>query len=79
MQAGNVLVTGAARFANGFYGTPNESKNINAVDVSSTLNNNYYIIMSNGTNLIRVSYSDFINDLTGKVSVEFADSEGVAY
>ena len=79
MQAGNVLVTGAARFANGFYGIPNESKNINAVDVSSTLNNNYYIIMSNGTSLIRVSYSDFINDLAGKVSVEFADSEGVAY
>lgn len=31
VYAGNMVVTGAARFANGFYGTPANSQDINAV------------------------------------------------
>lgn len=35
--------------------------------------------MSNGTNLIRIKYSDFITDLIPKISVEYTSSEGVGY
>lgn len=68
VYAGNMVVTGAARFANGFYGTPNNSQNINAVSAQTTLSNDYYVIMSNGTNLIRIKYSDLITDLRSKLN-----------
>ena len=68
VYAGNMVVTGAARFANGFYGTPANSQNINTVSAQTTLDNNYYVIMSNGTNLIRVKYSDLIADLRSKLN-----------
>jgi len=31
IYSGNMVVTGAARFANGFYGSPKESTDINQV------------------------------------------------
>lgn len=68
VYAGNMVVTGAARFASGFYGTPANSQDINAVSAQTTLDNNYYVIMSNGTNLIRVKYSDLIADLRLKLN-----------
>lgn len=68
MYAGNIIVTGAARFAQGFYGTPKNSQNINTVSAQTTLSDNYYVLMSNGTSLIRVKYSDLIADLRSKLN-----------
>lgn len=68
VYAGNMVVTGAARFANGFYGTPANSQDINTVSAQTTLSNDYYVIMSNGTNLIRIKYSDLIADLRSKLN-----------
>ena len=65
---GNVLVTGAARFAQPILADIENSKNINSVPSASSLLDNYYVMMSNGTNLIRVRYSDLVADLVSRLS-----------
>ena len=77
-QLGNLIVNGAARFVQPIYAEINGAKDINAVNTGS-ISNNSYVMFSNGTNLFRVKYSDLITDLSSKVSVTFADSEGVGY
>lgn len=75
---GNLVVNGAARFANPIYAEINGSSDINHV-TTGTISNGAYVMFSNGTNLFRVQYSDLIADLSSKVSITFADSEGVGY
>lgn len=78
LYTGNMVVTGAARFVQPIYADIKGSKDINTVNTGS-ISNSAYVLFSNGTNLFRVSYSDLINDLSTKVSITIADSEGVGY
>ena len=62
-----MVVTGAARFANGFYGSPKESTDINQVSAQTSISYNYYVIMSDGTSLFCVKFSDFVTAVKNKL------------
>lgn len=78
LTAGDMIVNGAARFLNPVYAELKNSMDINQVS-SGSISNNAYVLFSNGTNLFKVKYSDLIADLSTKVSITIADSEGVGY
>ena len=78
MSAGNMIVTGAARFIQPIYADIEGSKDINQVNTTS-IPTTAYVLFSNGTNLFKVSYADMVADLSTKVSVDIPDSEGVGY
>lgn len=79
LNAGNVVVSGKARFVQPLY-TPGieGSQDINQV-TTGNISDSAYVLFSNGTNLYRVLYSDLIQDLSTKVTIEITDSEGVGY
>lgn len=78
LTAGNILVNGTARFTQPIFANIDGAKDINTVNIGAISADSY--VMFSGTNgLFRVKYSDLIADLATKVSVEFADSEGVGY
>lgn len=79
LNTGNMIVKGKARFVQPIYTSGIEgSQDINQVG-TGTLQDSHYVMCSNGTNLYRVQYSTFVNDVYDKVIADISDSEGVPY
>lgn len=67
LQAGNAIFTGTARFVNGIYGDINNSQNINQVQSSTTIGDDWTILVSTGTNLRRITFQDLCAAIAEKV------------
>lgn len=67
LQAGNAIFTGAARFANGIYGDVKNSQNINQVQSSTSIADDWTLLISTGTALRRISFADLCNAIAEKV------------
>lgn len=68
LYTGNVLVTGAARFANGIQGDLKNSKDINAVPASTTINDNWTVLISDGTNIKRITFANLCTAIAAKIN-----------
>lgn len=79
LNSGNLVVRGAARFVNPIYAKLNDTKNIHDSTTASSVSNSDYVFISSNGNLKKILYSDFITDVSSKVTLTFADSEGVGY
>lgn len=67
LTAGNMLVTGAARFVNGIYTSEiKNSQDINTVASGTTISDNAYIIISDGTHLSRIKFIDLYTAILAK-------------
>ncbi|MBO6255909.1 MAG: hypothetical protein J6O49_20095 [Bacteroidaceae bacterium] len=66
LYAGNMVVTGAARFANGIYGDLKNSVNINTVSSSATIPDTWTVIVSDGTAVHRISFADLCTAIAAK-------------
>lgn len=60
----DLTATGTATFANPIHGSIYGSKSINSVPISTTVTSGSYVLLSDGTNLYRMSYADFVADLS---------------
>lgn len=79
LSTGSLIVSGKARFVQPIYTSGIENaQDINQV-TTGNISDTSYVLFSNGTNLYRVLYSDLINDLSTKVTIDIPDSEGVGY
>ena len=58
LYAGNMVVTGAARFANGICGDLKNSVDINTVSSSTSIPDTWTVIVSDGTAIHRISFAD---------------------
>ena len=79
LNSGNLVVRGAARFVNPIYARLNDTKNIHDSTTTSSVSNSDYIFISSNGALKKILYSDLVTDLSTKISITIADSEGVAY
>lgn len=68
LQAGNAIFTGAARFANGIYGDIKNTQNINQVQSSASIADDWTLLVSTGAALRRVSFADLCNTIAEKIN-----------
>mgnify|MGYP006988903332 CR=1 FL=1 len=66
LYTGNMVVTGAARFANGIYGDINNSVDINTVSSSASIPDTWTVIVSDGTSIHRISFADLCSAIATK-------------
>ena len=69
LNAGNLLVTGAARFLNDIHGRIADSKDINKVTATATIPDNYYILVSDGSAVKRIKFSDLYTAILAKLGL----------
>ncbi len=71
LQARNVVVTGAARFAQPIYtaGIQN-SEDLNQVTASASIPDSYYVIISDGSSLKRITFSDLCAAVANKIGID---------
>ena len=79
LSAGNMLVSGAARFVQPIYADINGAHSIHDSTASNSISNSDYIFISSSGSLKKILYSDFVTDISSKISVNISDSEGVGY
>lgn len=65
-----MIVTGAARFVQPIYGSIQGSEDINQVASSSTIPDSYYVIVSDGTRLKRISFANLVNAIIAKIGID---------
>ena len=69
LYAGNAIFRGAARFANGYYGTPADGKNIHTVTASNLIADEDYVLISVGGNTLkRIKFSDFCAAVDNRIN-----------
>ena len=61
VETGTLQVSGSARFANGINATINNGQDINKVTSSNLIRETDYILVSDGTSLRKVAFSDILN------------------
>ena len=67
LNAGNMLVTGPARFVNGIYTSEIKgSQDINKVTSGATISDSAYVLISDGTHLSRIKFSDLCTAIFAK-------------
>ena len=66
LYAGDMVVTGSARFANGIYGEMKNGININTVSSSATIPDTWTIIVSDGNAVHRITFADLCAAIAAK-------------
>ena len=67
LNSGNLIVRGAARFLNPIHADINGSQDINKVSASTAIADTDYVLVTNGTSLKRVLFTDFVTAVKAKL------------
>lgn len=67
LNSGNLIVRGAARFANPIYADIHGAQDINKVTSSTAVADTDYVLVTNGTSLKRVLFTDFVAAVRAKL------------
>lgn len=81
LTAGNMIVTGKARFIQPVYADLENAEDINKVSTQS-ISSTDYILLTNGTSLRKILMSDLINylsDAINRISPDYDSAENVGY
>lgn len=70
LNAGNAVFTGAARFVQEINGSLAGSRDINTVTAATTIPDNYYIFMSDGSSVKRILFSDLCAAVFAKIAYD---------
>ena len=70
LNAGNIMVTGAARFAQPIYAEINGAKDINTVSTATSISDTWTVIVSDGTAIHRISFSDLCAAIADKIGID---------
>ena len=65
----NLVVNGAARFVQPIHAEINGSKDINTVTASTTIPDTYYVMISDGTSLRRITFANFCSAVASKLGI----------
>lgn len=69
LYAGDMVVTGSAKFANGIYGEMKNSININTVSSSATIPDTWTVIVSDGNAVHRITFADLCSAIATKMGL----------
>ena len=78
LQTGSFICRGSARFINGAYVEPTNGVNINTVTSSTAVADTDYVLVSNGTSLRRVLFTDFVAAIRQSASLNTASSSDIS-
>ena len=67
LNSGDLIVRGAARFVNPIYADIQGSQDINRVTSSTAVADTDYVLVTNGTSLKRVLFTDFVAAVRAKL------------
>ena len=70
LAAGNAVFTGSTRFVQEINGSLAGSRDINTVTAATTIPDNYYIFMSDGSSVKRILFSDLCTAIFAKISYD---------
>lgn len=68
LQAGSLVVRGTAKFFNGISGEMKNGKDINQVTASTSVADTDYVLISNGTSVRRILFSDFVTAVANSIN-----------
>lgn len=67
LNAGNVVVTGAARFLQPIHAEPANGENVHEVATTTTMNDSWCLLVSDGSTLKKVTFANFCAAVKNKL------------